>query len=260
MLSEVPQPKRSHKHPLDVVWAVLALVIILLFAFNVDMGSRRIVSDSPRQPVAEETSVHAATSAPVPRPLPRTAAECEAALQKAGVAHRWLSGRDVEGIAWPIVLEGAVAGVRIQGGGKPEADTNYLDCRLATALLAWAPALLAHGVVAIEHFSMYRPQARVDGSDRPSGHATGRAIDLGGVELRDGRKLSVLEHWRNRAVNADPCGHYADDDAGKLLRELVCDAGARGFFQVIVTPHHNAAHADHVHLEIDPEASSLWMR
>ena len=39
----------------------------------------------------------------------------------------------------------------------------------------------------------------------------------------------------------------------------------RGLFQVVVTPHHNAAHANHVHLEIDPArsvdgASSLWMR
>jgi hypothetical protein len=239
-----------------VAWAVFALLVILLLAFNLELGSRRA---GPDKPPAEESSVHAASVAP-PRPLPRTAAECEAALQKAGVPHRWLAASDAEGIAWPIVLEGAVAGVRIAGGGKPDADTNDLDCRLATTLLAWAPALQAHGVVAIDHLSMYRSQARVDSTHKESGHAAGRAIDLGAIELRDGRKLSVLRDWRNRAPNADPCGDYADDGAGKLLRELVCDAGARGLFQVIVTPHHNAAHADHVHLEIDPQATSLWMR
>jgi hypothetical protein len=242
-----------------VAWAVFALLIILLLAFNLELGPRRAGTDGARQPVAQETSVHAATSVSPPRPLPRTAAECEAALQKAGVAHRWLAGPEADGIAWPIVLQGTVGGVRIAGGGKPDAESDYLDCRLATTLLAWAPTLQARGVAAIDHVSMYRAQAHVEGTGKESGHAAGRAIDLGAIELRDGRKLSVLQDWRNRTPNADPCAAYADDAAGKLLRELVCDAGARGFFQVIVTPHHNAAHADHVHLEIDPAATSLWM-
>jgi hypothetical protein len=241
----------------------MSLSLILLLAYNVDTGQRRQLPAAKLSgPVAsptEETSVHAATDAQPRVPLPRTAAECEATLQRAGVAHRWLSASDSEGIAWPIVLEGAVDGVRIQGGGKPDADTNYLDCRLATTLLAWAPSLQARGIVAIEHFSIYRRQARVDGTQKASGHAAGRAIDLGVIELRDGRKLSVLEDWRNRTGGADPCGSWNDDEAGKLLRELVCDAAARGFFQTIVTPHHNAAHANHVHLEIDPEATGLWI-
>jgi hypothetical protein len=44
------------------------------------------------------------------------------------------------------------------------------------------------------------------------------------------------------------------------MRQLVCEAAARGLFQVVVTPHYNDAHGNHVHLEIDPQASSLWIR
>jgi hypothetical protein len=119
--------------------------------------------------------------------------------------------------------------------------------------------------VAIEHYSMYRALSRVGGSDKPSGHAAGRAIDIGRVELGDGRMLSVLTDWKNRKANGDPCAKYRDDEAGQVLRDLACDAAQRGLFQVVVTPHHNAAHANHLHLEIDPArsvdgASSLWMR
>lgn len=254
--------------PGDIVRVVLVLFVIVGLAYGLDLRPSSGPSQPPRRAaehdsggVSTDTVRHAATNAEVrPLRLPHTAAACAASLKQAGVEYREVSTAAADGIAWPIRLTGPIGGIRIEGGATPEADTNYLDCRLAATLLAWAPSLRARGIVAIEHYSMYRSLSRVGGSDKPSGHAAGRAIDLGRVELEDGRMLSVLTDWKNRKANADPCASWRDDSAGQLLRELACDAAQRGFFQVIVTPHHNAAHANHLHLEIDPAATGLWMR
>lgn len=256
-------PERTTNRPSDVLRVLLVLFVIVGLAYALDIHPR---SASPMQRGAAveeglDTSLHAATAAEIkPLRLPQTAAACEASLKQAGIDYRKVSTAAADGIAWPIRLVGPIAGVRIEGAPSPEAETNYLDCRLAATLLVWAPSLRARGIVGMEHFSMYRPQAHVDGGEKLSGHAAGRALDLGRLELQDGRKLSIQDAWKNRKAGADPCGSYRDDAANELLREVVCDAAQRGLFQVVVTPHHNAAHSDHVHLEIDPQASSLWIR
>jgi len=251
--------------PGDIVRVVLVLFVIVGLAYGLDLspksGARLPAATHTSGAVNADTVQHAATHAEArPVRLPQTAAACAASLKQAGVEYREIAAAAADGISWPIRLTGPIGGIRIEGGATPEADTNYLDCRLAATLLAWAPSLRARGIVAIEHYSMYRPLSRVNGSDKPSGHAAGRAIDVGRVELEDGRMLSVLTDWKNRKANADPCAEWRDDDAGRLLRDLACDAAERGYFQVIVTPHHNAAHANHLHLEIDPAGGSLWMR
>lgn len=248
--------------PGDVVRVLLVLFGIVGLAYVLDIRPRD--GELPRSAASEEgldTTLHAATAAALkPARLPQTAAACEASLKQAGIDYRKVPAAAADGIGWPVRLVGPIAGVRIEGGPTPEAETNYLDCRLATTLLTWAPSLRARGIVAIDHYSMYRPEAHVASGEKLSGHALGRAIDLGRVQLQDGRKLSVLDAWKNRKANADPCGSWRDDPDNELLRDVVCDAARRGLFQVVVTPHHNAAHADHVHLEIDPLASSLWIR
>lgn len=254
--------------PGDIARVLLVLCAIVGLAYGLDLSPRSGSFPKPKDPsqsdseaVSADTVRHAATRVEVRPPrLPQTAAACAATLKQAGVEYREISPAAADGIGWPIRLTGPVGGVRIEGGPTPEAETNYLDCRLAATLLTWAPSLRARGIAAIEHYSMYRPLSRVNGSDRPSGHAAGRAIDIGRIQLEDGRVLSVLTDWKNRKPNAPPCGQFRDDEAGRFLRELVCDAAQRGLFQVIVTPHHNAAHANHLHLEIDPGANSLWMR
>ncbi|MEY4582502.1 MAG: hypothetical protein RL701_7205, partial [Pseudomonadota bacterium] len=190
--------------------------------------------------------------------IEQTETACYRALRTAGVSYRQVANAAVSVIEWPIALTGPVAGVRIHGTGNADEPTNYLDCRLANTLLTWAPLLRARGVIGLEHYSLYRADAVVGDSKKTSGHATGRAIDVAKFELSDGRTLTVLDDWKNRKRGADPCETYRDDEAGKLMRVLVCDAAARGLFQTIVTPHHNDAHGNHVHLEVNPN-STQWI-
>src|SRR6185312_2428890 len=163
-----------------------ALVAIVGIAYLVDIpgrttseGARQPPSEAPRAASAarlEESAQHAAISGERAPRVPQTFSECEATLREANVEFRKLGGAATRGIAWPIRLTGPMDGVRIEGSGKPDAETNYLDCRLATTLLAWVPTLRARRVIGIEHYSMYRQDAHVGDSDRPSGHASGRAI------------------------------------------------------------------------------------
>jgi hypothetical protein len=229
------------RRPRDVLAATVLLGLIVGTAFKVDLR--------PVRPAPVAT-----------KPAQDSESACYAALRAAGVAFQSVPRADAVGIAWPLKLTGTFDGVRVHGSGKDDAPTNYLDCRLARALLTWAPALRAQGVVGLEHYSMYRTDSVVSNSDKSSGHALGRAIDVAKFELKDGRTLSVLDDWKNRARGKDPCQSWPDDEAGRVMRQLVCKAAERGLFQIVVTPHYNDAHGNHVHLEVDPNAGSLWLR
>jgi hypothetical protein len=179
--------------------------------------------------------------------------ECHSQLEAAGVSFETVPEADAEGVAWPIKMSGPFQGIRVYGG-KKNAATNYLDCRLALALVEWAPMLERAGVVGLQHFSMYRHDAKIGKTAKVSGHALGRAIDVGVFEMRDGRKLNVLNDWKNRARGVEPCDAASSNDAEKIMRDLICEATDREVFQMVLTPHYNEAHKNHIHLEIGPRS------
>lgn len=184
---------------------------------------------------------------------------CHVQLRSAGVSFVKVSAQRAPEVHLPIRLTGSVAGVEIRGTGKNQA-THYLDCHLALALVRWAAPLKAVGVVRIDHYSIYRPDAEVAGTRKPSGHALALAIDAGRFHLSDGRVLTVLDTWADKTKGADPCTARAQESADEhLLRELVCNAARSSIFQTIVTPHHNPEHDNHVHLEVSRAFAPTWI-
>lgn len=120
-----------------------------------------------------------------------------------------------------------------------------LTCRAAVSLSMWEsrvvkPAALRHfGVEAtrIEHFGSYACRnvyGRETGSR--SRHATADAFDVAGFVLADGRHVRVAADWRSR-----------DPAAQAFLREV--HDGACRYFDGVLGPDYNAAHADHFHLD-----------
>jgi hypothetical protein len=85
-----------------------------------------------------------------------------------------------------------------------------------------------------------RGEGVVPGASR-SRHATADALDVAGLTLADGRRISVLRSWP-RDVAAS-----VDDPAAMLL--LDAHRGACRFFNGVLGPDYNAAHKDHFHLE-----------
>jgi hypothetical protein len=69
-----------------------------------------------------------------------------------------------------------------------------------------------------------------------SEHAFGKAADIGGFRLEDGRVISVLHDFRSKG----PKGVFLRE-----IRDRACD-----LFDVTLSPDYDAAHANHFHLDV----------
>jgi hypothetical protein len=188
--------------------------------------------------------------------------ECLARLDALEVPYVKLERAKVPEVAIPVRLTGAVAGVdfTIPWSEDPEHDPHAIwDCRLVAAIVPLAEFLHAHGVTEVQYFSALRRGKIV--RDKPrSQHNVGLALDLLGVR-GPSRPLATIEQTYSRgqlrACPADmtrpgplgapvPTGASAAD----LFFALVCQAHARGLFHTLLTPDHDRAHYNHLHLDL----------
>jgi hypothetical protein len=199
----------------------------------------------------------ATTHAFGPPPSPEA---CFDRLQHLGVAFAPVSPDEAPGVREPLRLRGPVAGVVFEpANGHP--THAIIDCRLVLALHAWAAELRRAGVWRVEHYSIYRPFARVGGSGSRSGHASALAIDAARFTLDDGSVLDVLTDWEDRSRGNAPCPARPDEALGsRILRGVTCAAVDDGLFQVVITPHHDRAHENHAHLEWKPNVDWTYVR
>ena len=129
----------------------------------------------------------------------------------------------------------------------PLSRPAVMDCALAETLAAFEtriliPAARFHlgtGIDRIEHVGTYACRGRSGDRARLSEHAFGRAIDIAGFRLQDGRRITVVRHWR------DP------GPAGRFIRDVA--TGACGVFSVVLGPGSDRFHQDHLHLDIGPD-------
>ncbi len=183
--------------------------------------------------------------------LPRDAA-CVEDLRARGVMSAEANAR---GVRTPLLVS-EVLGVAVRPRGGHATEHDVADCTLIAALARWASALRANGIRVLEHMSMYRDRARVRGTGRPSGHASAMAIDVSHFGFEDGTLFSVEDDWENARRGESPCeSHEGESEPQRRVRRVVCEASTSGLFQVVLTPHHDAAHRNHVHLEVRPDVT-----
>jgi hypothetical protein len=168
---------------------------------------------------------------------------------------------DAPGVRTPIRLAGKLHGVWVHSslpeGERRTTPFEILDARLALALDDFAEVLSNHDIVEVIHFTMYRPGdgAEEAGATGKARHPGGMAIDIGALRKRGGAILNVKAHWP-ASLGAKTCGekaHLVPARRGRELMSLVCEARDLRLFHVILTPHFNRAHHDHLHLEIKPD-------
>lgn len=119
-------------------------------------------------------------------------------------------------------------------------------CDLAARLHLWerhivmpaAEKYLGSPVAEIKAFGSFQCR-RVSGFDRLSQHSFGKAADISGFKLADGREISVLGDF------------YSKGPEGDFLRE-VHDRGC-DVFNVTLGPDYNEEHKDHFHLDVGGE-------
>ncbi len=176
--------------------------------------------------------------------LRRSAADpalCGAALAASTLSHATLEDNDTgDGCGWQDAVR--VDDARL-------APTFTLTCSAALSLVMWErhalqPAAQAHfgqSVARVDHFGSYACRnvrsARGEG-ERRSQHATANAFDVAGFRLRNGRQISLVNHWT------------AEGPEAAFLREV--RDGACRYFRGTLGPDYNAAHRDHFHLDQGP--------
>ena len=174
----------------------------------------------------------------------REPARCLAALAQTGMQYELLPDR----VTGPGC--GFKNAVRLRSAGVRLGTAPSLSCPMALSFFMWErhalqPAARQHfgqPVVAIEHLGSYACRNVNRGDDAMPGasrsrHATADALDIAGLTLADGRRITVLQAWPRSG----------DDPAALLLRDAHC--GACRFFNGALGPDYNAAHKDHFHLE-----------
>ena len=77
-----------------------------------------------------------------------------------------------------------------------------------------------------------------------SEHATANALDVSGFVLADGRRISVLRDW------------FGGDEKALFLKRV--RDGACELFSTTLSPDYNAAHADHLHLDLADRGAMGW--
>lgn len=138
---------------------------------------------------------------------------------------------------------GIATRVELSALGRARLEPMETNCRLALTLYLWERETLQpaareiYGVEAarIHHFGSYSCRT-IAGSQRMSRHARADAVDIVGVTLADGRRITVEEGWRG------------DDDEQRFLRRL--RAGGCDRFDVVLSPDYNRAHRDHFHMDV----------
>lgn len=124
------------------------------------------------------------------------------------------------------------------------ANLGPVACPLAQAFAAWARygvdraarQMLGSPLTRIETMGSYACR-NVAGGTRLSAHSRAEAIDIGAFVLADGRRVSVKAGWNT-----------ASDQERAFLRTVHASACKR--FGTVLGPAYNAAHADHLHVEL----------
>ena len=157
------------------------------------------------------------------------------------------------GIANAVEISGTLGGVEVAGPSP-----LVIDCSLAVSLDEAGRYLRALGVDKATYSSAYSRRT-VRGSNRPSKHSYGLAIDVSGFAGPDLGSFSVSRDYEQGLGDAVDCVGTPMTQAGAVLKILQCQLVRSGRFYLVLSPDYDDAHHDHYHLEVKPwrERSSL---
>ena len=141
-----------------------------------------------------------------------------------------------------------LASLRSDEASMGLSNLGPVTCPLASTFASWArfgvdraaQQILGSALVRIESMGSYNCR-NVAGSDRRSAHATANAIDISGFVLADGRRITVRGDWQSQSPRVR-----------MFLTTIHTSACKR--FGTVLGPAYNAAHQDHLHLELSGRA------
>src|SRR5688572_2457012 len=238
---------------LHLLW-LLPLLALLLAAWGVRTGRIAIPEQwNPWAPLRIDATPNLLTRFKLARASADPVA-CQAALAQATMQHGPLQDRSTGpgcGFANAVRIERTSVGV---------SAPFPLSCRAALSLAMWerhvlqdaASAHLGSRVASMQHLGSYACRNIYgEAKRRRSQHATADALDIAGFVLADGRRVSVVDDWQQRAQAMDATAANAVDASSspeaRFLRAL--HDGACRYFDAVLGPDYNRAHADHFHFD-----------
>ncbi|HLL22884.1 MAG TPA: extensin family protein [Kofleriaceae bacterium] len=169
--------------------------------------------------------------------------DCKAELERRGVAFK------------SVKRPGVANGVEITGplGGVPFAGEQALviDCSLAVSLDEAGAYLRELGVEKVGFSSAYS-RRNVRGTNRPSKHSFGLAIDVHAFDVVQLGALRIDRDYEQGLGDAVDCVGQPLTQGGAVLKILQCQLVRSGLFRLVLSPDYDDAHHDHLHLEVKP--------
>lgn len=216
-------------------------VVLALIAAMAVTGCQIEPEDAPWAELSLEHAVGWATRMKLAG-LRGDVAECRIALTTAAELEVRDAAPDAGTQACP--LAGAVA---IERSGIAYGQELAATCALAASIYIWEREVVQRAAIA--HFATQVERIETLGTfacrnvygranDRRSEHATANAIDIAGFRLANGEVVRVVRDWDSTG----PAGAFLRD-----VRDGSCE-----LFNGVLGPEYNAAHADHLHLDLGP--------
>jgi len=176
-----------------------------------------------------------------PAPVSRATGQCLAELDRAGARFTPVPDRYV-GQGCSILGSVQLASLPSDEAVLSVTNLGPVTCEVSQVFTGWARygvdraarQILGSPVRSIETMGSFSCR-NVAGSGRRSAHATSAAIDISGVVLENGRRITVKQGWNGAA------------DERRFLRAIQQSACRR--FDTVLGPDYNAAHEDHLHVE-----------
>lgn len=176
------------------------------------------------------------------------ASQCLATLGQAGTRFTPLQDRYF-GAGCSTVGSVRLASLRGDVGDFSLTNAGPVTCQTAAAFAGWARygvdraarEILESPLVRIETMGTYSCR-NVAGTARRSAHSTASAVDVSAFVLADGRRIAVDRDWST--------GSTREREFLRVVHKSACKR-----FGTVLGPDYNAAHADHLHMEVKRSGS-----
>jgi hypothetical protein len=183
----------------------------------------------------------------------QAAADCPSELAKLGVI---FSAASRKGIEYGVSVTGTLGGVRYVGSAD---DPLVIDCSLARSLAEAGPYFTALGITDAHYSSAYS-RRNVRGTNRPSKHSYGRAIDIHRFSGPDVGSVRIDQDFEQGLGDAMDCIGAPLTEGGAVLKVAQCQLIHSGLFSLVLSPDYDDAHHDHFHLEALPWGERAGIR
>jgi hypothetical protein len=125
-------------------------------------------------------------------------------------------------------------------------EAIFTACPHALAMMDAAAVLATRGVTDLVHLGVYSCRV-IAGTSTLSEHGRGNAIDIAGLKPATSGLFTVEKDWEKNQPSPTTPG-------GKLLRTFAETVFDQMIFNIVLTPDYNAAHYDHLHCDLTPDA------